>query len=183
MDTKQTQGLEKATFAGGCFWCMEPPFENLKGIKDVISGYTGGHVENPTYEEVCTGTTGHAEGVEITYDPKQISYDALLDVFWHNIDPTDAGGQFADRGDQYRTEIFYHSQAQKKAAETSKAKLDAAKIFTKAITTAVSSAVTFYAAEEYHQDYCRLNPLRYKAYRYGSGRDQFLEKIWGKPKK
>ena len=183
MDAKKTQGLEKATFAGGCFWCMEPPFENQKGIKDVISGYTGGHVENPTYEEVCSGTTGHAEGVEVTFDPKEISYEKLLDIFWHNVDPTDGGGQFADRGDQYRTEIFYHGEEQKRLAEKSKENLEKAKVFTRPITTKITPAVTFYKAEDYHQDYCRLNPLRYKAYRYGSGRDTFLEKTWGKQQK
>ena len=184
MDTmKQAGGLEKATFAGGCFWCMEPPFEKLKGVKDVVSGYTGGHTENPTYEEVCSGTTGHAEAVEVTFDPKVVSYDELLHVFWRNIDPTDAGGQFADRGDQYRTEIFYHSEEQKRAAEASKTQLEAAKIFTRSITTKISPTAAFYPAEEHHQDFCRLNPLRYSTYRYGSGRDQFLEKIWGKQKK
>lgn len=170
--------LEKATFAGGCFWCMEPPFEKLPGVKQVISGYTGGRNVNPTYEEVSSGSTGHLESVEVVYDPAVISYDKLLDVFWKNIDPTDAGGSFVDRGGQYRSAVFYHSEVQKKTAETSKQKLAASGIFQKPIVTEIISASTFYKAEDYHQDYHKKNPIRYKFYRFNSGRDQFLEKTW-----
>jgi peptide methionine sulfoxide reductase msrA/msrB len=170
--------LEKATFAGGCFWCMESPFEKLHGVKEVISGYTGGHKKTPTYKEVSSGTTGHLESVEITFDPSVISYDNLLDVFWRQIDPTDAGGQFVDRGGQYRSAIFYHSAEQKRLAEMSKRKLAASGIFHKPIVTEILPATTFYKAEDYHQDYYKKNPLRYKFYRFSSGRDQFLEKTW-----
>ena len=167
-----------ATFAGGCFWCMEPPFEKLAGVREVISGYTGGSKVNPTYEEVSAGTTGHLESVEVIYDPSVISYDRLLDVFWKNIDPTDPGGQFVDRGGQYRSAIFYHSDEQKKLAELSKQKLGASGIFQKPIVTEILPAGTFYRAEDYHQDYYKKNPIRYKFYRFNSGRDQFLEKTW-----
>ena len=170
--------LEKATFAGGCFWCMEPPFEKLDGVREVISGYTGGSKVNPTYEEVSAGATGHLESVEVIFDPSVISYDKLLDVFWKNIDPTDPGGQFVDRGGQYRSAIFFHSEEQKKLAETSKQKLAASGIFHKPIVTEIIPAATFYKAEDYHQDYYKKNPIRYKYYRYNSGRDQFLEKTW-----
>ena len=174
--------LEKATLAGGCFWCMEPPFERLPGVKDVISGYTGGKKQNPTYEEVSSGITGHLESVEIVYDPSVVTYDTILDIFWRNIDPTDPGGQFVDRGGQYRSAIFYHTEAQKKAAEASKQKLARTGIFGKPIVTEILPASTFYKAEEYHQDYYKKNPVRYKFYRFNSGRDQFLEKAWkGKP--
>lgn len=170
--------LEKATFAGGCFWCMEPPFKKLDGVKEVVSGYTGGHKENPTYKEVSADTTGHLESVEIVFDPSVISYDKLLDVFWRQIDPTDDGGQFFDRGSSYKTAIFYHSEEQKKLAEMSKQKLDASGIFQKPIVTEIIPASVFYKAEDYHQDYYKKNPIRYKFYRYNSGRDQFLEKTW-----
>jgi len=170
--------LEKATFAGGCFWCMESPFEKLDGVREVISGYTGGSTVNPTYEEVSSGATGHLESVEVVFDPAVIAYDRLLDVFWKNIDPTDPGGQFVDKGGQYRSAIFYHSEEQKNLAETSKQKLAASGIFHKPIVTEIIPAATFYAAEDYHQDYYKKNPIRYKYYRYNSGRDQFLEKIW-----
>ncbi len=170
--------LEKATFAGGCFWCMEPPFEKLEGVKDVISGYTGGTKANPTYEEVSSGSTGHLEAVEVTFNPSVVTYETLLDVFWKNIDPTDPGGQFVDRGGQYRSAIFYHSEEQKKLAEASKQKLAASGIFTKAIVTEILPASAFYKAEEYHQDYYKNNPIRYKFYRFNSGRDQFLNKTW-----
>ena len=171
--------LAKATFAGGCFWCMEPPFEKLAGVREVISGYTGGRKLNPTYEEVSSGATGHLESVEVVFDPSVISYDRLLDVFWKNIDPTDPGGQFVDRGGQYRSAIFYHSEDQKRLAEISKQKLAASGIFLKPIVTEIIPATTFYKAEDYHQDYYKKNPIRYKFYRFNSGRDQFLEKTWG----
>ena len=169
---------EKATFAGGCFWCMESPYEMLEGVKEVISGYTGGKKVNPTYEEVSSGITGHLEAIEIVYDPSVVSYDKLLDVFWRNIDPTDAGGQFVDRGGQYRSAIFYHTEDQKKAAEAAKQRLARSGVFSKPIVTEIIPAATFYKAEEYHQDYYKKNPVRYKFYRFNSGRDQFLEKVW-----
>ena len=145
--------LEKATFAGGCFWCMQPPFDRLKGVVSTKVGYTGGKKKNPTYEEVCSGRTGHAEAIEITYDPSQVSYEELLNVFWTNIDPTDPGGQFYDRGSQYRTAIFYHNEEQKKLAEFYKKKLDESKAFDNPIVTEISPAATFYKAENYHQNY------------------------------
>lgn len=172
-------GLEKATFAGGCFWCMEPPFEKLPGVVEVIPGYTGGHKENPTYEEVSSGTTGHVEAIQVLFDPFQVTYEALLGVFWRQLDPTDAGGQFADRGSSYTTAIFYHTEEQKKLAEESKAALEKSGKFDKPIVTPIVSATAFYPAEEYHQDYYKKNPLRYKYYRKNSGRDQFLELVWG----
>jgi peptide-methionine (S)-S-oxide reductase len=172
--------LEKATFAGGCFWCMEPPFEKLEGVESVIAGYTGGRTENPTYEEVSSGMTGHAEAVEVHYDPARITYAALLDVFWHNIDPTTRDRQFVDMGSQYRTAIFYHNEEQKRLAEESKKKYDASGRFGKPIVTEIVPAGKFYPAEEYHQDYYKKNTVRYKFYRFNSGRDQYLEKIWGK---
>jgi len=174
---------EIATFAGGCFWCMEKPFEKLEGVIEVVSGYTGGHKENPTYKEVSAGITGHAETVQVTYDPSKITYLKLLDVFWKQIDPTDSGGQFADRGTPYRTEIFYHTDEQKRLAKKSKETLEKTGIFDKPIVTEITPASTFYMAESYHQDYYKNNPIRYKYYRRGSGRDQFLKKIWGREKK
>lgn len=175
--------LEKATFAGGCFWCMEPPFEKLKGVQEVISGYTGGHKENPTYKEVCSGTTGHAESIQVVYDPMQTTYEELLDVFWHNIDPTTLNKQFADEGDQYRTAIFYYNEEQKRLAGESKKKMEQSGRFKKFIVTEITPASTFYPAEDYHQDYYKKNPIQYKIYRYGSGRDQYLDKVWGKDRK
>jgi peptide methionine sulfoxide reductase msrA/msrB len=172
--------LEKATFAGGCFWCMTPPFEKLDGVKEVISGYTGGHTVNPTYNEVTSETTGHLESVEVIYDPSKISYQKLLDVFWHQINPTDAGGQFVDRGESYTTAIFYHNEEQKRLAEESKRKLEESGRFDRHIVTAIRPAGPFYPAEEYHQDYWKKNPIRYEFYRYNSGRDQYLDKVWGK---
>ena len=172
--------LEKAIFAGGCFWCMVPPFEKLDGVSEVISGYTGGHKVNPTYEEVSSGTTGHMEAVEVTYDPARVSYEKLLDVFWRQINPTDAGGQFVDRGSSYKSAIFYNNQEQKKLAEKSKKELEQSGRFDKPIVTEIRPAGPFYRAEEYHQDYWKKNPIRYKFYRYNSGRDQYLGKIWGK---
>jgi len=177
---RDTQKAQSATFAGGCFWCMEPPFEKLDGVLEVISGYTGGNKEKPSYEEVSDGTTGHAEAIQITFDPKKIRYEKLLEVFWANVDPTDPGGQFVDRGNQYRTGIFYHSEEQKKLAEESKKKLEASGRFQKNIITEIVPAGTFYPAEDYHQDYYKKNPVRYKFYRHNSGRDKFLEKVWGK---
>jgi peptide methionine sulfoxide reductase msrA/msrB len=174
--------LEKATFAGGCFWCMTPPFEKLDGVTKVVSGYTGGHTVNPTYEDVTSETTGHREAVEITFDPAKISYEKLLDVFWRQINPTDAGGQFVDRGPSYTSAIFYHSEEQKKLAEESKQRLEQSGRFDKPIVTPILPAGPFYPAEAYHQDYWKKNPIRYKFYRYNSGRDQYLEKIWGKEK-
>jgi methionine-S-sulfoxide reductase len=177
-----TEKREKATFAGGCFWCMEPPFVKLDGVLSVTPGYTGGEKANPTYEEVCSGRTGHAEAVEILFDPAKIGYGEMLEVFWQNIDPTDGGGQFADRGTQYRTAIFFHNAGQERLARESKAKLQASGKFTSPIRTEVVPAAIFYPAEEYHQDYYRKNPVRYEYYRYGSGRDRYLKDVWGKEK-
>lgn len=174
--------LEKATFAGGCFWCMVHPFEKLDGVKEVISGYTGGRKENPTYEEVSSGTTGHVEAVQVIYDPTKVSYRKLLDVFWRQIDPTDAEGQFVDRGTQYRSVIFSHTPEQKVLAEKSRVDLQQSGRFKKPIVTDILPAGKFYRAEEYHQDYYKKNPIRYKFYRYNSGRDQFLKKVWGDEK-
>ena len=171
---------ELATFAGGCFWCMVHPFDKLPGVKEVLSGYTGGHTVNPTYEENSSGTTGHAESIQITYDPTKITYADLLEVFWRQIDPTDAGGQFVDRGNQYRSAIFYHNDEQKRLAEESRDRLAKSGRFTKPIVTEIVKAGPFYKAEEYHQYYYKKNPVRYKYYRYRSGRDQFLDKVWGK---
>jgi len=172
--------LEKATFAGGCFWCMEPPFDKLDGVVSTTVGYAGGTEENPTYEEVSSGETGHAETIEIVYDPSQVTYAELLDVFWRNIDPTQVKGQFADIGRQYRTAIFYHDEGQKRLAEASKDALGNSGRYDKRIVTEIVPATAFYRAEEYHQYYYEKNPLRYKFYRYGSGRDAFLKKVWGK---
>ncbi|UCD36114.1 MAG: peptide-methionine (R)-S-oxide reductase MsrB [Nitrospiraceae bacterium] len=169
---------EKATLAGGCFWCMEPPYEKLDGISEVISGYTGGREENPTYKAVSSGTTGHVEAVEVRYDPEKISFQMILDIFWRQIDPTDDGGQFVDRGSQYRTAIFYHNEEQKRLAEASLEELRRSGRYDKLIVTQILPASTFYRAEDYHQDYYKKNPLRYKFYRYWSGRDQYLEKVW-----
>lgn len=171
--------LEKATFAGGCFWCMVLPFEKLEGVVEVIAGYAGGHKKNPTYEEVSAGGTGHIEAVQVTYDPSKITYLQLLEVFWRQIDPTDPGGQFVDRGAQYRSIIFYHNDEQKALAERSKEALDRSGIYKKPIVTEIVPASEFYKAEEYHQDFYRKNPIRYKYYRYFSGRDRYLKKVWG----
>ncbi|TGN19547.1 peptide-methionine (S)-S-oxide reductase [Leptospira idonii] len=173
---------ETATFAGGCFWCMEPPFENLPGVVSVVSGYTGGKEKNPSYEEVSSGFTGHAEAIQVHFDPKQISYDRLVFIFWRNIDPTDPDGQFVDRGSQYRTGIFYHSAEQRKIAEASKAELEKSKKFKKKIVTEILPLSEFYPAEDYHQDFYKKDPSQYKRYRSGSGRDQFIESVWGKEK-
>ena len=168
-----------ATFAGGCFWCMEGPFDKLQGVVSTTSGYTGGHTKNPTYKQTSTGRTGHTEVVQIVYDPSLIGYEKLLDVFWHNIDPTTPDQQFCDRGSQYRSEIFYHNEEQKQLAEASKAALDRNKPFNDPIVTEISKASTFYAAEDYHQDYYKKNPIRYRYYRHGCGRDKRLEQLWG----
>lgn len=170
--------LKKATFAGGCFWCMEKPFEGLKGVVAVISGYIGGTTTDPDYQTYVAG--GHMEAVEIVYDPQLTSYNTLLDVFWHQIDPTDPDGQFVDRGRAYATAVFYHDAEQQRLAEQSKRDLEARGVFARPIVTTILPAATFYAAEEYHQDYYQKNPLRYNYYRHGSGRDQFLDSIWGK---
>lgn len=172
--------LEKATFAGGCFWCMQPFFDKTKGVKETMVGYTGGQTKNPTYEEVSSGTTGHAEAIQIVYDPTEVSYDKLLNIYWRNIDPTTKDGQFFDKGAQYRTAIFYHNEEQKKTAEKSRDDLAASGKFKKPIVTAIVPASEFYPAEEYHQKYYKKNALRYKAYSVGSGRDNFFKKIWGK---
>ncbi len=177
-DSPAQSKLEKATFAGGCFWCMEHPFEKLEGVLGVVSGYTGGHGKDPTYEEVSSGKTGHVEAVQITFDPSKITYSKLLEVFWRQIDPTDPGGQFVDRGGQYTTAIFYHNKDQKELAKKSKAELDKSGRFEKPVVTEIISATKFYEAEAYHQDYSEKNPIRYKFYRYRSGRDQYLGKVW-----
>lgn len=169
----------KATFAGGCFWCMEPPFEKLGGVKEVLSGYAGGDEPNPTYEQVSAGQTGHAEVVQVAFDPDKTSYDTLLDVFWRNIDPTTRNAQFVDQGRQYRSAIFYHDDEQKKKAEASKEALAASGRFDKPIVTEIEPLTAFWPAEGDHQDYYKKNPFRYKLYRLGSGRDQFLKKTWG----
>ena len=170
---------EKAYFAGGCFWCMEPPFEALDGVIEATSGYMGGSVENPTYEEVTTGKTGHAEVVEILYDPSVVSYEELLEVFWRNIDPTALNYQFADVGSQYRTEIFTVGEEQKRLAEESKVKLEESGKFDKQLVTAISEAPQFYTAEEYHQDFYKKQNARYQLYSRASGRKSFLEDTWG----
>ncbi len=176
---RETAGREVATFAGGCFWCMEPPFDELPGVESTTSGYTGGREEDPTYEQVSAGMTGHAEAVRVVYDPRKVSYEKLLDVFWRNIDPTAVDRQFVDVGRQYRSAIFYHDEEQKKLAEISRDRLAASGRFGGPIVTEIVPAGPFYPAEEYHQDYYRKNPIRYQWYRWGSGRDQFLEKVWG----
>jgi peptide-methionine (S)-S-oxide reductase len=172
---------EKATFAGGCFWCMEGPFDELDGVFSTTSGYAGGHKRNPTYNEVSAGTTGHAEVVEIEYDPEKISFPELLEVFWHNIDPTVKDRQFCDKGSQYRTAILYHDEEQKKYAEQTRDDLLKLKRFD-TIYTEILPTSMFYPAEEYHQDYYKKNPVRYKLYRYGCGRDSRLEELWGESK-
>jgi len=180
--TPDSAKFQKATFAGGCFWCMEPPFEKLDGVKEVISGYTGGTKENPTYEEVSSGTTGHAETVQITFDPATISYADLLDVFWKQIDPTDDGGSFVDRGSQYRTAIFYHNDEQKRLAEQSKRDLEQSGKYEDPVVTEIVPYTRFWKAEDYHQDYYKKRTAHYKAYRSGSGRDQYINRVWGEEK-
>ncbi len=173
-----TEQYEVATFAGGCFWCMVKPFDEQPGIIKVVSGYTGGHKENPTYKEVCSETTGHYEAVQITFDPEVFPYEKLLELYWPQIDPTDAGGQFADRGDSYRTAIFYHNEHQKELAEESKQQLEASGRFSEPIATQILPAKPFYEAEEYHQGYYKKNKFRYAMYRRGSGRDRFIKENW-----
>jgi len=177
---EEDTGLQRATFAGGCFWCVESDFEKVNGVVEAISGYTGGHKDNPSYEEVSSGTTGHVEAVQVVYDPAKVSYEELLDFFWKHIDPTDPRGQFVDRGEQYRSVIFYHDDGQKAAAEESKRKLESSGRFDKPIVTEIVPFSKFYRAEEYHQGYSRENPVRYKYYRFMSGRDQFITKVRGK---
>ncbi|APV50360.1 peptide-methionine (S)-S-oxide reductase [Betaproteobacteria bacterium GR16-43] len=170
---------EKATFAGGCFWCMEPPYDKLPGVISTTSGYMGGRTVNPTYEAVSSGSTGHAEVVQVVYDPSKVTYEKLLEVFWVNIDPTVKDRQFCDSGTQYRTAIFYSSDAQRVAAEASKAMIEKTKPFKEAIVTPIEMAGAFYAAEDYHQDYYVKNPTRYQLYRSGCGRDARLKSLWG----
>ncbi len=177
LDNQQSK-MQLATFAGGCFWCLEQPFEKLDGVVKVTAGYTGGRVKDPSYEQVCQGNTGHYEAVEVLFDPERISYNELLQVFWRQIDPTDSKGQFADRGEQYRTAIFFHSDEQKTVAEQTKKSLEVSKMFAHPIVTEIKPALIFYPAEEYHQDYYRKCPIRYKNYRSLSGREQYLKDHW-----
>ncbi|AMM52317.1 methionine sulfoxide reductase A [Rufibacter sp. DG15C] len=172
--------IEKATFAGGCFWCMVKPFHKYEGVLEVVSGYTGGHVPNPTYEQVCSETTGHYEAVQVTFDSAIISYPEILDIFWQSVDPTDAGGQFGDRGSSYKTAIFYHSEKQKEQAQQSKEKTQNSGPFQLPIVTPILPAQEFYPAEDYHQDYYKKNPSHYGRYFVGSGRAGFLERHWKK---
>lgn len=169
----------KATFAGGCFWCMEQSFEALPGVIDAISGYTGGKTKNPNYKDVSRGFSGHVEAIQIDYDPQKISYSDLIEAFWHNIDPTNGNGQFCDTGSQYRSVIFYHDAEQKRIAEQSKMRLQKNKPFKGSIQTEIAPASEFYPAETYHQDYYRKNPLSYKFYRFTCGRDGRLKELWG----
>ena len=176
----QDQGMTAvATFAGGCFWCMEPPFDKLEGVISTTSGYTGGSTMNPSYEEVSAGGTGHFESVQVVYDPTKVSYEKLLDMFWHNIDPLDGGGQFCDRGSQYRSAIFVHNEDQRLQAEQSKADLQDSGQLHGRIQTEILPATEFYAAEDYHQNYYENHPIRYKVYRFGCGRDGRLDEVWG----
>lgn len=170
--------LATATFAGGCFWCMEPPFDALDGVVSTTSGYTDGRTENPTYQEVSAGKTGHTEAVQVVYDPEKVSFERLVEVFWRNIDPTDSAGQFCDRGSPYRPALFYHDEAQRTIAERSRAALEEDRPFKEPIVTPIVAASTFYPAEEYHQDYYLKNPIRYKFYRNGCGRDRRLNELW-----
>ncbi len=175
---QRNANLRKATFAGGCFWCIEADFEKLDGVVEVISGYTGGHSENPSYKEVSAGRTGHAEAVQVVYDPTRVTYRELLDYFWRHVDPTDPGGQFVDRGSQYRPAIFYHDEEQKRLAEESRQELERSGRFSRPIATEIVRFTTFYPAEDYHQDYYKKNPAGYLQYRRNSGREQFLERTW-----
>ena len=172
--------LEKATFAGGCFWCVEEALDKVAGVVSTTSGYIGGRTKNPTYEDVSAGGTGHAEAVEILYDPAKVAYAGILDVFWRNIDPTQSNAQFCDHGNQYRSAIFYHDETQKRLAAESKKALEKSKPFAGAIVTEIAPALEFYAAEEYHQNFYEKNPVRYKVYKYGCGRAQRLQELWGK---
>ena len=179
-EEKQAPQTATATFAGGCFWCMESPFDRRDGVLSVTVGYTGGQKKNPTYEEVSAGGTGHAEALQIVYDPAKISYEKLLGIFWRNVDPLTRDAQFCDHGNQYRSAIFYHDEQQKKLAEESKKALEESKRFPSPIVTEIVPASEFTPAEEYHQHYYKKNPLRYKFYRYNCGRDQRLQQLWGK---
>jgi peptide-methionine (S)-S-oxide reductase len=173
-------GYETATFAGGCFWCMEPPFDEMPGVVSTTSGYTGGRQKSPTYEEVSAGGTGHAESVEVVFDPAKVSYQQLLEVFWKNIDPITPDRQFCDVGSQYRSAIFYHSEEQQRQALASKKAIEESGRFKQPIVTQIVAATPFYRAEEYHQDYYKKNPIRFKYYKYGCGRAKRLEQLWGK---
>lgn len=177
-DEPEDPSLAIATFAGGCFWCMEPPFDELDGVERTISGYTGGEEQHPTYKQVSYGKTTHAEAVRVYYNPQKVTYDELLDVFWRNINPTQENGQFVDIGSQYRTAIYVHDDEQRKLAEQSKAELAESGRFDKPIVTKIEPARTFWKAEEYHQDFYKKSPVRYKSYRSGSGRDEFIEEVW-----
>jgi peptide-methionine (S)-S-oxide reductase len=178
-EAMSNENYQKATFAGGCFWCMEPPFDSVDGVTSTTSGYIGGHKDDPTYEEVSAGGTGHTEAIEIVFDPAKVGYAELLEVFWRNIDPTTANRQFCDVGSQYRTGVFYHDEEQKKLAEQSRARIDDSGALPSAIVTEIVEAGPFYPAEDYHQDYYKKNPIRYKFYRNGCGRDDRLEQLWG----
>ncbi|NLK00743.1 MAG: peptide-methionine (S)-S-oxide reductase MsrA [Clostridia bacterium] len=182
-DYEKNNGYKLATFGGGCFWCMVQPFEETEGVVEVLSGYSGGALENPTYDEVSTGTTGHIEVVQIKYDPKTVNYGDLLQIFWKQIDPTDPGGQFADRGSQYETVIFYHDGEQKKIAEASLVSLENSGMFSRPIATKILKAKKFYPTEEHHQCYYRKNPAHYGIYKKGSGREEYIEKVWSKHSK
>lgn len=175
----QASGSGTATFAGGCFWCMEKPFDELPGVLSTTSGYIGGQKKDPTYDEVSSGSTGHAEAVRVVYDPSKITFKQLLEVFWRNIDPLDAAGQFCDKGTQYRSAIFTHDEEQKAEAERSKQELEKQDRFKGKVATEIVAAGEFYPAEEYHQDYYKKNPIRYSYYRTGCGRDRRLEELWG----
>ena len=179
--TAATDGLAKATFAGGCFWCVEEAFEKVDGVASAVSGYTDGHVAEPTYQQVSAGQTGHTEAIEVFYDASRVSYQELLDFFWRNIDPTTPNRQFCDVGSQYRAAIFYHDDEQQRLAEASRRALEKSKPFAAPIVTEITSASEFYPAEEYHQDYYEKNPIRYNYYKWGCGRAQRLEELWGKP--
>ncbi|ODT43362.1 MAG: peptide-methionine (S)-S-oxide reductase [Nitrospira sp. SCN 59-13] len=174
-------GAAKAYFAGGCFWCMEEVFEKVPGVSAVVSGYMGGRVENPSYEQVSAGGTGHAESVEVVYDPAKVSYTTLLDAFWHNVDPVTPNAQFCDHGSQYRSVIFYQGEEQKRLAEESKLAIERSQRLTQPIVTELIKASPFYSAEEYHQDFYKKNPIRYKFYKFNCGRAQRLEEVWGAP--
>lgn len=179
--TSRGRQTATATFAGGCFWCMEPPYDEIDGVLSTLSGYTGGTRKNPTYKEVSSGTTGHTEAVQISYDPSKVTYEKLLEIFWRNIDPLTPNAQFCDHGSQYRSAIFYHDETQKKLAEKSKQAVQ--REFQQPVVTEIVRAAEFYPAEDYHQDYYKKNPVRYKIYRYGCGRDQRLDELWGPAKR
>ena len=173
--------LGKAYFAGGCFWCMEEAFEKIEGVLSATSGYMGGTVANPSYEDVSSGRTGHAESIEVVYDPAKVSYQKLLDAFWRNVDPITPNAQFCDHGSQYRSAIFFQTDEEKRASDTSKQAIEQSKRFTEPIVTQIVMASQFYPAEEYHQDFYKKNPVRYKFYKYSCGRAKRLEELWGKP--